>query len=137
MNTGYEWLMNIAEKDYEICLYVESQLPKEFAVRAFTYHMQQAIEKLLKALILLAGGDIEKTHSIYHLIDVCEEKEIVLPADLEIYCDTITNWETCGRYGEKVHYNDTLRIKTKDIYAQLLETVEKESKKIKETTVVI
>jgi HEPN domain-containing protein len=64
-----EWLSK-ADDDLrlaELALSAEPPVPWGGA-----FHSQQAVEKLLKALLTFRGVTYEKTHSIDYLMDLCE-----------------------------------------------------------------
>jgi HEPN domain-containing protein len=61
------------------------------------FHAQQAVEKMLKALLAARGVDYPKTHNLRVLIELLAEVDITLPAELaEI--DRLTQFGTTFRY---------------------------------------
>ena len=46
------------------------------------FHAQQAVEKMLKALLAARGVDYPKTHNLRVLIELLAEVDITLPAEL-------------------------------------------------------
>lgn len=62
MSIGFEALLELAEGDYKMCLLAEKGFPDEYAVRGAVYHLQQAIEKALKAAVLINGETPPFTH---------------------------------------------------------------------------
>jgi HEPN domain-containing protein len=46
------------------------------------FHLQQAAEKLLKAVLVERGVDVRKTHNLVYLMDRLVDCEMNLPADL-------------------------------------------------------
>ena len=66
-------MMKLAECDYKLCLLSEREFPDEYAIRGAVYHLQQAIEKMLKAIIIYNGETPEFTHDIYHLAQHCKK----------------------------------------------------------------
>ena len=60
----------LAERDRKLCRLVERDFPEPYAVSAAAFHMQQAIEKLLKGLILMYGEEPACTYSITKLIGI-------------------------------------------------------------------
>ncbi|MCR5042391.1 MAG: HEPN domain-containing protein [Clostridia bacterium] len=91
-------LLVLSERDYELCSKLESSFPDEFAVSGAAYHIQQAVEKALKALILLHGGAPAFTHNISKLSLHCDELGVKLPEELDDIAEALTLWETQTRY---------------------------------------
>ena len=59
------------------------------------FHLQQMLEKLLKALIIARGRRIERTHDLDRLAQQSEALEIEGLLNL---CDTLTIFAVNGRY---------------------------------------
>lgn len=64
MSIGFNDLLELAEGDYKMCLLAEKGFPDEYAVRGAVYHLQQAIEKVLKAAVLINGETPPFTRNI-------------------------------------------------------------------------
>ena len=43
-----------------------------------TYHSQQAVEKYLKAFLIINNIEPPKTHNIYHLLRLCIDIDLLL-----------------------------------------------------------
>jgi HEPN domain-containing protein len=71
------------------------------------FHLQQAVEKLLKAL--LAANDIRyrKTHDIRELLDLLEDREILVPEEL-VDLDDYTPYAVEFRYEDISYEQETL-----------------------------
>jgi HEPN domain-containing protein len=63
------------------------------------FHIQQAIEKGLKALLAVRSVDFRRTHDIRELMDLLAEKATALP---ERFCD-LDEWTP---YGVELRYDD-------------------------------
>ncbi len=61
------------------------------------FHAQQAAEKFLKALLVLHGREVSKTHDLVALLARCVECEAGL-ANLESDCRTLTSYGVAARY---------------------------------------
>ena len=59
------------------------------------FHLQQMLEKLLKALIIARGNSIERTHDLDRLAQIARVEEIESLLDL---CDVLNLFAVNGRY---------------------------------------
>ena len=109
----------LATRDYTLCCKVEEDFPDEYAVTAACFHMQQAIEKLLKALIISRGETPEYTHNISKLAKRCEDLGIELPEKLDDISDTLTMWESSVRNDPFIVFSETKYSKAKIVYGDL------------------
>lgn len=96
-------LVKAAKNDYAV---IHRLMPEKTCDEAFMtavcYHYQQAIEKLLKALIGNSGNQYEYTHDISKLCYKCEQCDIELPEELGLFATTLTDWVTKARRGDSV-----------------------------------
>jgi len=71
---------------------------KEIPVEQTLFHLQQAMEKLLKALLSFAGIDPPRTHDIEMLMELCEQEAIELPEYADEF-SKLTPYAVEFRYG--------------------------------------
>lgn len=121
----------LAERDYKICLLAEKEFPDEYAITAAAYHMQQAIEKVLKGLILIYGETPEFTHNIAKLRVHLSKLGMELPEELEDISDTLTAWESNLRYDPFINFSEKKYAAAKKIYCELFERLKHEMSLIK------
>lgn len=126
-------LLILAERDRKVCRLVERDFPEPYAVSAVAFHMQQAIEKLLKGLILMYGEEPACTYSITKLIDHCQRLDIEIPEELDDISDTLTLWETNSRYDPYMDFSQKKYDKAKKMYDHLYEKLSNELDAIQET----
>lgn len=116
----------LAERDYKICLLAEKEFPDEYAITAAAYHMQQAVEKVLKGLILIYGETPEFTHNIAKLYVHLSKLGMELPEKLEDISDTLTAWESNLRYDPFINFSEKKYTAAKNIYCELFERLKHE-----------
>ena len=75
-------------------------LPEDSFYEQLCFHAQQAVEKAVKAVLIINNISYPKTHNIRTLLDLLP-KEIVLPTDVDA-ATTLTDYAVSGRYPDKV-----------------------------------
>jgi HEPN domain-containing protein len=64
------------------------------------FHGQQAVEKLVKAVLTAHGIAFAKTHDLDYLIDLVEKSAIVAPDELES-AEALSVWAVESRYDDE------------------------------------
>ena len=75
-------------------------LPEDSFYELLCFHAQQAVEKAVKAVLIINNISYPKTHNIRTLLDLLP-KEIVLPADVDAAA-ILTDYAVSGRYPDEV-----------------------------------
>ena len=122
----------LAGRDFKLCEKVEDDFPDEYAVSAASYHIQQAVEKLLKGLILLHGEEPQFMHNITKLAVKCEALGVQLPECLDDVTEVLTQWEAVNRYDPFVAFSGKKYGKAREAYLALKQTLEESLKGIEE-----
>ena len=108
-----EWI-DFARMDFLTANHLyEHMYPKPLEI--ICYHCQQAIEKLLKGVLISKGVTIKKTHDLGLLAEMLQEYEPVEEKYLEM-CDDLTP------YGVKIRYPQELYIEEYHVKKALEET---------------
>ncbi len=126
MSMGFADLIKIAECDYMACKAMEEHFPDEFAVRTALYHLQQAVEKLLKAVIIYNGEYPAFTHDIGKLADHCKALGESFSDNLDDISDSLTLWESKSRYDPYISFSKRKYDKAKNIYDEIHEKLVQE-----------
>lgn len=92
-------LLELSLKDYKTCNALISSIGwDEFYRSICCYHMQQAIEKALKAVIDIKGVSMVYTHDIRILVDIVSDLGVQVPQNIVRLSDELTKWESSSRY---------------------------------------
>src|SRR4051812_45038985 len=67
------------------------------------FHVQQAVEKALKAVLAASGQPVPRTHDIAHLLELLDD--VAAPAELD-GVELLTRWAVLGRYEAVAHELD-------------------------------
>lgn len=118
-----EKLLHLSECDYKVCADLEKQFPQDHAVRAAAFHLQQAVEKMLKSLIYHNGGVPADTNDIGYLAKQCEPFGIVFD---EFIADTLTLWEMQSRYEPHISFTQEKYDKAKQAYIDIFQKLEQD-----------
>ena len=87
--------LRIADEDVRVAK--ASLSLEEPALGAAAYHCQQAAEKLMKGLLILAGQSFRKTHDLDELAEAAQAHYPSLGIHLDA-CRRFTHWGLAGRY---------------------------------------
>lgn len=132
MTTGFQQLIELSQGDYKMCLLAEQSFPDEFAVRGAVYHLQQAIEKAMKAIILFNGEHPPFTHNIGTLEEQCKKLGIVFPEEFDNVYDAVSFWESSSRYDPYFSFKNTTYETAKKLYNAVLDTAKKQINAVEE-----
>ena len=88
------------------------------------FETQQAIEFLIKAILLENGIEYSKTHDIRYLLSLLEQTgfEFEKMEALDTLADTITDWEQSSRYGKGIRTTVQTIKRIHNIYINMNET---------------
>lgn len=110
-----EWL-DFADMDFMTARHLyENMYPKPLEI--ICYHCQQAVEKLLKGVLISKGVIVKKTHDLGLLAEMLQDFLEVDEKYLEM-CDNLTP------YGVKIRYPQELSIEDYHVKQALEETEE-------------
>ena len=110
-------LLKKAEGDFKLIEVVMPFVKEPWAMQAVMYNIQQAIEKLLKVLILLSGNRYPREHNIRILMTKCTGFQ--LPAELDALADSLSLWEAGVRYDSTILTTEDILNRCIDLYKQL------------------
>ena len=98
-----EWI-KFAQMDFDTAEHLYSTMqPKPLEI--ICYHCQQAVEKLLKAILISNGCDIIKTHDLGLLAEQCMNY-INVPEEIQDICDNLTPYGVKIRYPQELFLED-------------------------------
>lgn len=123
MSIGFDNLLVLAEGDYKMCLLAEKGFPDEYAVRGAVYHLQQAIEKALKAAVLISGETPPFTHNIAVLAQQCNKLGMELSEEFETVYDAVSFWESSSRYDPYFSFTEASYQTAKKLYCEIIQKV--------------
>jgi HEPN domain-containing protein len=90
-------LLRKAQQDEKVvrCLMEDSEISDE----VIGFHMQQAIEKLLKALLVYLNIDYPKTHVLELLVELLEANGVRMPEEMTAI-ESLTSFAVVFRYDD-------------------------------------
>ncbi|PKP57228.1 MAG: DNA-binding protein [Candidatus Altiarchaeales archaeon HGW-Altiarchaeales-1] len=74
------------------------------ATDAICFHMQQCVEKYLKAYLIFNDKEIRRTHDIGELIKSCSEIDKDFEKLFDINTDELTHYAVEIRYGDEFYF---------------------------------
>lgn len=99
-------MFRMAYNDYELAVSI-FRIPRndEAFLNPVAYHLQQSVEKLLKAFLECTGVTVPNTHDIDKLVRMSRDNgsRVFITDWLEDKADTLTRWETDTRYNIEYH----------------------------------
>lgn len=129
MSEGFNDLLKLSECDYLACKAMEEHFPDEFAVRAALYHLQRAVEKVLKAVIIINGEYPAFTHDIDKLAEHCKKLGETFSDNLDDISDSLTLWESKSRYDPYISFSKPKYDKAKSVYEEIADKLKEKLKK--------
>lgn len=94
-----DWILK-AESDLKIGK--DEMLTDAPVTDAICFHMQQAVEKYLKAFLVFNNREIRKTHDIAELVEACKEIDSDFDYLYEIRADKLTMYAVEFKYPGEV-----------------------------------
>ncbi|MBU2446153.1 MAG: HEPN domain-containing protein [Bacteroidetes bacterium] len=95
------WLLK-AESDFKTGN--DEIATQEPATDTICFHMQQCVEKYLKAFLIFNGKEIRKTHDIAELIRACMKIDTEFQKLFDLDTDKLTEYAVEIRYSEEFYF---------------------------------
>lgn len=111
-------LLEKAKKDYDVVKTMQT-IDDELYLDICCYHIQQAVEKILKCSIEMRGNMYHFTHNISVLYDDYIASGWESLDTLELMAGTITDWEASSRYKDSFYATKKQLEQALSIYEQL------------------
>jgi HEPN domain-containing protein len=93
----YDIYLKKADADLALVLHALALVDKQIDLDIILFHLQQSVEKYLKALICFNGFHFEKIHDIDKIISVCRSNSIELPEYVDVFVE-LNPYAVDGRY---------------------------------------
>lgn len=94
----YEDFLELARNDLRVAKLILNSSNDELMQNTAAYHVEQAVEKTMKALIVKNGGRAGISHSITELSKDLDDLGAEYPEWIHEKDDDITSWSTTIRY---------------------------------------
>jgi len=94
----YEDFIKLANGDLRMAKVLLNSANDEIVQNGAAYHTQQAVEKIMKGLIVKAGSNPGVTHNITQLAKDLAELKIQYPEWINDKDDDLSSWATTIRY---------------------------------------
>lgn len=91
-----------AKVDLKICKKTIRDWEDEIEIEIAAYHLQQALEKAMKHLIIIIGSDYPRTHEIKHLWSQLDALGYTPPEWIWEHRRLLTDFSDKTRYGERL-----------------------------------
>ena len=117
-----EDLLKAAENDYRAVLSLWDNINEEWGMQAVMFHLQQAIERLLKMLIMISGKEFPHTHDTCELVALYPHRD-ELPSRLMDLSGVLASWAAESRYSFNLLTNIKTLEECKEIYNDLHDLV--------------
>lgn len=98
-------LFSLAQADVEVSELILGTTNDELKQNMAAYHTQQAIEKIIKQLIIDKRGFGSIEHDIGRLVNDANKEGILIPKWIEDNAYEISRWATTIRYNSKFKTN--------------------------------
>ena len=95
---NYEEYLALAKNDLKVAKLVLNSANDELMQNTAAYHTQQAVEKIMKGLIVQAGGKAGISHNITELSKDLDELGVAYPEWIIDVDYEISSWATTIRY---------------------------------------
>jgi len=114
-------MIQIAERDINSLLGM-IEMPERFDDAVFGFHSQQAVEKLLKAILIFNEVEYKRTHDLQTLFKQIEDLNVTLPPEIK-NLDELTSFAVEFRYDIYIEDEPLARNETYDSINNLKEIV--------------
>ena len=108
----YEEFLALAKSDLKVATMVIDSATDELVQNIAAYHVEQAVEKIMKGLLVKNDGFAGISHNITELSKDLDELSVSYPEWIHDKDDQITSWATTIRYNAnfKADHDEIIQI---------------------------